>query len=197
LEAERGPLGPLTLAGTRGGEPLRASLFPDDWGLDVRPDLPAGSATPDARLWALYSMIAASRAPDVEAVRQAAAEAQTLGRPAAAAQIWALCGQTLMDSDRSAQAQACFKEALAVRRSLAPGSLAAAALSAPLGVLAYRSGLEGGEEEKQLAEAQALFERVAPRSLAFARTLNAAGWLSDEGTPAQERRQADRAHDAV
>ena len=40
LEAERAPRGPVTLVGRRGSRPLAVSLFPDDWGLDTRPELP-------------------------------------------------------------------------------------------------------------------------------------------------------------
>src|SRR4029453_3694292 len=106
------------------------------------------SGPPDARLWALLATIAASGAQDLEAVRQAAAEAQNAGRPAAAAQMWTGCGGTPLEAERNAAAETCFKEARAVRSSLDPGSLATAALWAPLGLLAYRSGLEGDEEEK-------------------------------------------------
>jgi len=40
LDLEHGARGPVRLLGLRDGQPLSVSLFPDDWGLDTRPELP-------------------------------------------------------------------------------------------------------------------------------------------------------------
>lgn len=45
LELEQGPRGPVRLAGRRGAEALLATLFPDEWGLETRPPLPAAEAS--------------------------------------------------------------------------------------------------------------------------------------------------------
>src|SRR5262245_24004281 len=85
LEGERGPRGPVRLSGRRGGEPLQVELFPDDWGLDVRPEL-----SPElGRLHDEARRLQAAGQTDAAVQRLRELEAR-VGGPSVEARCWAL-----------------------------------------------------------------------------------------------------------
>ena len=224
VEIERGPRGPVTLVGSRDGEALRVSLFPDDWGLRVRPvldaenaaladdalrrvqagDFDAGigtlrtlsaSASPDVRAWVAHEIAQAEirrRRTDtaVATISEALAALGSEGHPSAAAHLSAVAGRAHHASERFAEAAAAFEQALAAWHRVDPEGLAAAAAAGPPATIAYERGKDMDAHRRRLQDAQARQEKLAPRSLALARTLVAlSGMLTAEADarPALER----------
>jgi CHAT domain-containing protein/Tfp pilus assembly protein PilF len=112
LEAERGPRGPVRLRGLRSGEAIEVELFPDEWGLDVRPPLPADLAAihDEAR-----QLAAAGQAdPAVSRLRELGGR---LGEGAPAeARAWALLeiAQVELSRGRTDAVASTLREAIAL-----------------------------------------------------------------------------------
>ncbi|HET9315734.1 MAG TPA: CHAT domain-containing protein [Vicinamibacteria bacterium] len=164
VELEQGPRGPVRLRGTRAGEPLSVSIFPDGWGLELRPRLaPAAATAHDAAR-------RACDAKDATACRSALAELRAR-----------LAGSALPDLEpwlslEDARAAAARRDPDGVASAVEQGVLAAHRAQRPhveaqlLAFLGWRL-----RDADRLADAARALERVlkvrraiAPASLATA-----------------------------
>lgn len=210
VELERAPHGEVHVSGLREGVPLTVALFPDDWGLEVRPPLPAEAVAiheearhrleagdvekgvgllrslegragetppPGFDLWVqretAVALAQARRTAEAQAISENAANAAAAqGRRPAAVQLWTLLGTILGRADRLDEAHAALTRALTLRQELGPDSLAVAANLIDLALLEFRRGKDSSGAQRRAEAAQAIYERLAPRSLALAHALD-------------------------
>jgi tetratricopeptide (TPR) repeat protein len=135
----------------------------------------------------------------VRALEEAAAAARASGRGATEALCLTALAAALLDFDRRAEADIAVTRTLEVRRRLGPDSLAAAALAEPAKVAGR---IPRDERLKRLEHAIALQERLAPDSLALARSLATLGELVGGGDERERmvgraRRIAERHPDSL
>jgi CHAT domain-containing protein/Tfp pilus assembly protein PilF len=179
VEIERGPRGPVAVAGSRGDAPLAVSLFPDEWGLEVRLAVPQ-DAGPET-VWAVLEQAEAHRkrgrlaeaaAAYDNAVRlQESADPEGLGLARMIEGSGVVAYALLRDLP---QAGARLEKALRILEKEAPRSLAHART-----LQAYAQTLTSTvEARKILARAMELAQDLAPESLTHASILYAQAWVT-------------------
>lgn len=179
VEIERGPRGPVAVAGSRGEAPLTVSLFPDEWGLEVRLAVPT-DAEPQT-VWALLEQAEAHRkrgrlaeaaAVYDQAIRlQESADPEGLGLARLIEGSGVVAYALLRDLP---QARARLEKALRILEKEAPRSLAHART-----LQAYAQTLTSTvEARKVLARAVELARDLAPESLTHASILYAQAWVT-------------------
>jgi len=113
-ETEQGPRGSVTLEGLRGGESVTFKLKGSEWGLTVRPDLPAEALT---LLNGGDLLLSESSEGDTlgDLKARTSKVKQRCGRPA---QAWVLLrwGQALLKINRRSEAKGLFENALLALR---------------------------------------------------------------------------------
>lgn len=199
VELEFAPRGEVHLLGHRGEEPLEVALFPDDWGLELRPQLApellstyhrdrtalagGGHLTeatarwktePAVWLWLLRqsAQIAADEGRTDQAQRlleEACRRAGEAGDQVAEAHLRSQLGRVLAPGPGLEAAASALETALVLRRSRGREGLALA--SALLDRARIEMLRRSVFDAQRIREATSLFEHLAPRSLAYSRCL--------------------------
>jgi CHAT domain-containing protein/tetratricopeptide (TPR) repeat protein len=160
LEVERGPRGPVHVSALRGGESVEASLFPDDWGLESRPALPAETAG----AWERARAVSREGEQGLAELRRLADGLQ--GDPDRAAWAWLEVARAEARRRRYDAAEAAVRKGLQAAPDAANASRDAL-LWAALGQMLE----QGARTEPALAayrEARAIRERMDPDGVATA-----------------------------
>jgi CHAT domain-containing protein/predicted negative regulator of RcsB-dependent stress response len=180
VESERGPRGPVAVAGWRGDAPLAFSLFPDEWGLAAKPVEPR-AASPEAGAWALFEQAEALRNRGQfaeaavaygQAIRlQEIADPEGLGLARMIEGSGVVAYALLRDLP---QARSRLERALRILEKEAPRSLAHART-----LQAFAQTLSSTvEARKVLGRATELAQELAPESLTHASVLYAQAWAT-------------------
>ena len=126
VEVERGPRGPVEVSGRRGDENVVVSLFPDDWGLEARPALPAETA---AAFDAARALADSGREEEGRTALRDLAERQQ--GPDRVAWAWLELARAETRARRYDAAEASIRKALAAAPGAAPASREALLWAAP------------------------------------------------------------------
>lgn len=162
VELERAPRGPVTLAFERDGEARAASLWPDDWGLEVRPDLPPEALTD-------LGLLRQPTSPSFEtATQRLRGTAAALPDPARRLWLALQVARAEAIAGRTGDWEAALAEALREAGGAAPG--AEPHLWTALGRLRERQG-RAADAGAAFSRAIALGDGGGPESLALAARL--------------------------
>lgn len=195
-ETEYAPRGPVTIIGTRGGQPFTAMLARSSWGLETRPDM----SDPVLSAYRLRDHLRAATAAEREKayvtacwlwLRQgrygeALRASRLSGQPMLTMMVFSSGGMTAHSRDDLDSAVRFYRDAIAAHASVATDGLALASLHLNLGVTLWRSG--------KLAEAvDASTKALSLRSAAVPGSLQEVEALNNLGLITGQQGQLDRA----
>jgi CHAT domain-containing protein/Tfp pilus assembly protein PilF len=181
LEIEHAPRGPVTLLGSRGGEPLAVRLPPGAWGLETLAPARAGGHTSASWRFLQDARAAGEKrewARAEQAFLSAEREAEAAGDLTALASVHRARGKYFESRNDWDKAGEAFGRALEAHRARGPAGLGEAEIRQSLGFMGRRRG-DLAAAEAELEAALALQETLAPGSLPLASTLSGLGTVAN------------------